>query len=151
MQAVDSAPFPFIQRSGDLMAVNRSRYVLYLALASGLILGLAHGQQAGVHRTNLQQHDLSVPGWEAVQVKIEIDPGKMVPKHTHPGEEIVYMLSGSLEYQLGDQDPVTVKAGEVMFIPAGIVHTAKNVSGSDAAEISTYIVQKGKPLAQWVK
>ena len=47
------------------------------------------------------------------------------PWHTHPGEEIIYVLEGSLEYQLKGEPPVTLKAGDVLFIPAGAIHTAK--------------------------
>ena len=51
-----------------------------------------------------------------------------------------------LEYQLEGKPPVTLKAGEVLFIPAGTIHTAKNVGSGNAAELATYIVEKGKPL-----
>ena len=50
-------------------------------------------------RTDLQRHDLSIPGRETVQVRVDFDPGATAPKHTHPGEEIVYVLEGTLEYR----------------------------------------------------
>ena len=68
------------------------------------------------------------------------------PEHSHPGEEIVYVIEGVLEYQVEGQPPVTLKAGEVLFIPAGTIHAAKNVGSGNAAELATYIVEKGKPL-----
>ena len=74
-------------------------------------------------------------------------PGCVAPKHSHPGEEIVYVIEGLLEYQLEGRPPVTLKAGEVLFIPAGTIHSAKNVGSGNAAELATYIVEKGKPLA----
>ena len=67
-------------------------------------------------------------------------------KHKHPGEEIIYVLEGSLEYQVEGKPPVTLKAGEALFIPAGTIHAAKNVGSSNGAELATYIVEKGKPL-----
>ena len=70
----------------------------------------------------------------------------VAPKHKHPGEEIVYVLAGTLEYQLEGQPPVTLKAGDVLFVPAGAIHAAKNVGDSQAAELATYIVEKGKPF-----
>ena len=103
------------------------------------------------HRTDLQRQDLTVPGREAVQVRVDVDPGKTAPKHKHPGEEVIYVLEGTLEYQIEDQPPVTLKAGDVFFIPAGAVHSAKNVGQDNAAELATYIVEKGKPLAEFVK
>jgi quercetin dioxygenase-like cupin family protein len=122
-----------------------------LAIASTLVLQLALAQQPGVHRTELQRHDISVPGWEAVQVRIDIDPGSIVPNHKHPGEEVVYVLDGSLEYRLEGSPPVTLKAGGVLFIPKGVVHNVKNVGRDNASEVSIYIVEKGKPLAEPVK
>ena len=122
-----------------------------LIIGSGLILHLAHAQGPGIKRTDLQQYDLSVPGREVVQVRVDIAPGVVAPKHSHPGEEIIYVLEGSLEYQVEGKPPVTLKAGEVLFIPYGTVHAAKNAGSDNAAELATYIVEKGKPLVTVVK
>ena len=113
--------------------------------------GLTQAQQPGVKRTDLQQHDLSVPGREVVQVRVDIAPGVLAPNHSHPGEEIVYVIEGLLEYQLEGRPPVTLKPGEVLFIPAGTIHSAKNVGSVNAAELATYIVEKGKPLVTLAK
>jgi len=102
--------------------------------------------QQGVKRTDLQQHDLSIPGREVVQVRVDIAPGVLAPDHSHPGEEIIYVIEGTLEYRLEGKPPMTLKAGEVLFIPAGAVHSARNVGSVNAAELATYIVEKGKPL-----
>jgi len=107
-------------------------------------------QQAGTKRTDLQRHDLSAPGREAIQVRVDFDPGYVVPRHTHPGEEIIYVIEGTLEYEI-DGKPVKVKAGDVLFVPAGVVHTAKNIGTGNAAELATYVVEKGKPLITLVK
>jgi quercetin dioxygenase-like cupin family protein len=106
---------------------------------------------ASVTRTDLQRHDLSAPGREAVQVRVDLAPGVAFGKHTHPGEEIIYVLEGSLEYQIEDKPPVTLKAGDVLFIPAGTVHAARNVGSVTGSELATYIVEKGKPLLALVK
>ena len=71
--------------------------------------------------------------------------------HTHPGEEIIYVLEGSLEYQIEGEPPVTLKAGDVLFIPAGTIHSARNVGSGTGSELATYIVEKGKPLLTLVK
>lgn len=122
-----------------------------LIVASGLGLYAAQAQQAGVKRTDLQQHDLSIPGHEVVQAIVEIAPGVTAAKHWHPGEEIIYVLEGSLEYQLEGKPPVTLKVGDVLFIPAHTIHSAKNVGSGNAAELATYVVEKGKPLVVPVK
>jgi quercetin dioxygenase-like cupin family protein len=118
-----------------------------MAIAGSVIaMHFAQAQQPGLSRTDLQQHDLSVPGREVVQVRVDFATGVLAPRHSHPGEEIVYVIEGVIEYQLEGQSPVILKAGEVLFIPAGTIHSAKNVGRGNAAELATYIVEKGKPL-----
>lgn len=107
--------------------------------------------QTGTKRTDLQRHDLGMTGREAIQVRVDFDPGAAFGKHTHPGEEIIYVMEGSLEYQVEGKPPVTLKAGDVFFIPAGTIHAARNVGSSNAAELATYVVEKGKPLVSLVK
>src|SRR5262249_17009343 len=102
-------------------------------------------------RIDLQRHDLSVPGREVIQVRVELAPGVAFDKHTHPGEEIIYVLEGSLEYEVEGKPPVTLEAGEVLFIPPGTVQAARNVGSGNAAELATYVVEKGKPLVVVVK
>jgi quercetin dioxygenase-like cupin family protein len=88
---------------------------------------------------------------EVIQVRVDFDPGAAFGKHTHPGEEIIYVIEGTLEYEVEGKPPVKLKAGDVLFIPAGTVHAAKNVGSSNGAELATYIVEKGKPLLTLVK
>jgi quercetin dioxygenase-like cupin family protein len=120
-------------------------------LESGLTPHIAQAQQAGITRTDLQRHDLSAPGYEAVQVRVDFAPGAAFGRHTHPGEEIIYVLEGALEYQIEGKPPVTLEAGDVLFIPAGTIHAAKNAGSSTAGELATYTVEKGKPLLTLVK
>ena len=118
-----------------------------LTIGSGFALYVTQAQQkVDIRRTDLQRQDLSIPGREVVQVRVDIPAGTAFPKHSHPGEEVVYMIEGELEYQLEGRPPVTLKAGEVLFIPAGTVHAVKNVGSGNGAELATYIVEKGKPL-----
>jgi quercetin dioxygenase-like cupin family protein len=105
----------------------------------------------GFKRTELQRHDLSTPNHETVQAKGEFEPGAVVPKHTHPGEEVGFILSGELTVEVEGKPAQTLKTGDVFFIPAGTVHTGKNTSKGPTVVISTYIVEKGKPLAAMVK
>jgi len=133
------------------MNTARIMAIAVLIVGSGLALQLARAQQPGIKRTDLQRHDLSVPGREVVQVRVDFAPGVAFGKHSHPGEEIVYVLEGSLEYQLEGKPPVTLKAGEVLFIPPKTIHTAKNVGSGNGAELATYIVEKGKPILTLVK
>jgi len=103
-------------------------------------------QTPGITRTELQQHDLSIAGWETVQMRVDFAPGAGVPRHVHAGDEIVYVLKGKLEYRLDGQPRVTLKEGDVLFIPKGKPHSAENVGLEAGSELATYVVQKDKPL-----
>jgi quercetin dioxygenase-like cupin family protein len=122
-----------------------------LVSASGLALHSASAQQQGVKRTELQRHDLSVTGREVLQVRVDLDPGVTFPMHSHPGEEIIYVLEGVWEYQVEGKGAMTLEAGDVLFIPAGVNHGAKNVGSDKGSELATYIVEKGKPLVVLAK
>jgi quercetin dioxygenase-like cupin family protein len=128
------------------MKAARILAVAALIVGGGLALNVAQSQQPGVTRSDLLRHDLSVPGREVIQVRVDFAPGVAFPPHSHPGEEIAYVIEGLLEYRLEGRPPVTLKAGEALFIPAGTIHSAKNVGTDKAAELATYLVEKGKPL-----
>jgi quercetin dioxygenase-like cupin family protein len=128
------------------MKTTRILAVAMLVAGGGLALNVAQSQQPGVTRKDLLRHDLSVPGREMIQARVDFAPGAAFPPHSHPGEEIAYVIEGELEYQLEGRPLVTLKAGEALFIPAGMIHAAKNVGTDNAAELATYLVEKGKPL-----
>ena len=129
--------------------MKTARIIATAALAIGA--GVVLAQQPAVKRTDLQRHDLSAPGREVIQVRVDFDPGYVSPKHTHPGEEIIYVIEGTIEYQVEGKPTATYKAGEVLMVPAGTPHAAKNVGNVNAAELATYVVEKGKPLITLVK
>lgn len=128
------------------MKMTRTLAAATLIAAGALALQTAQAQQPGITRTDLVRNDLSVPGREVIQVRVDFAPGAAYGKHSHPGEEIAYVLEGTLEYQFEGEPPVTLKAGEALFIPAGTIHAAKNVGSGNASELATYVVEKGKPL-----
>jgi len=100
----------------------------------------------GLTRTDLQRHDLSIPGREVIQNRVDITPDAPPVRHKHPGEEIIYVLEGTLEYSIDGREPATFNPGEVLLVPAETVHSVRNIGGGNAAELATYIVEKGKPL-----
>lgn len=103
-------------------------------------------QAPGLWPTDLQRRDLSVPGREVVQSRVHIGPEAPLVRHTHPGVEIIYVLEGALEYQLEGQPPKTFHAGEALTVPAGVIHAVRNAGRGNAADLATYVVEKGKPL-----
>jgi quercetin dioxygenase-like cupin family protein len=120
-------------------------FAAVLAPAGVAVLAVAQAPP-GITRTDLQREDLSTPGREAIQVLVEFAPGASFPAHSHPGEELVFVTAGSLEYAVAGKPPVTLESGDVLFIPAGAIHAVRNVGTGTGAELATYIVDKGKPL-----
>ena len=112
-----------------------------------LAAGLLCAQSAGFHRTVLQKKDLSIPGHETVVARVEIDPGASVGRHTHPGEEISYILDGQADILIEGQAPLHVKAGDSFIVPAGAKHDAHNTGSVPMHLVGVYVVEKGKPLA----
>lgn len=130
------------------MKKKKNTLLSIMAIAGLTVFSIsAQAQQQGVRRVDLQKHDLSIPGHEAVQVRVELSPGVLFPRHKHPGEEIIYVLEGLIEYKIDGEPAVTLKPGDVLFVPAGAIHSAKNVGTGNAAELATYIVDKTKPLS----
>lgn len=125
-----------------------SKYLVALAL----VIASASSAQVrppGSTRTDLQRHDLSTPGREVLQARVDFAPGASFPAHRHPGEEIIYVLSGTLEYGVEGQPPVTLEAGDVLFVPAGVFHSARNIGNTPGSELATYVLEKGKPLTEF--
>jgi quercetin dioxygenase-like cupin family protein len=118
-----------------------------LTLAVTAAFGGRAGAQPSFKRTILQQHDLSTAGREAVTAIAEFSPGAVAAPHTHPGEEIGYVIEGSIVVEQQGQAPKTVSAGQTFFIPAGTVHGARNEGSQISKVVATYVVEKDKPLA----
>jgi quercetin dioxygenase-like cupin family protein len=114
-----------------------------LAITAGTLLA----QASGLTRTMVGRGDVSVPGREAVVARVEVAPGAKAGRHTHPGDEISYVIEGTAQLLIDGQAPRTVKAGESFIIPAGVVHDAHNDSDAPIKLVGVYVVEKGKPLA----
>jgi quercetin dioxygenase-like cupin family protein len=128
------------------MKLARTAIAAATIVLAGVGLYALPAQQPDIRRIDVQRHDLAVPGYEVVQVRVEIGAGAAFGRHHHPGDEIVNVLEGTLEYVLEGQAPVTLRAGEALVVPAGVIHSARNRTGVTGAELATYIVPKGKPL-----
>ena len=118
-------------------------------VTAGLLLlafGVVAAQAPAVKRTVLQKGDLSVPGHEVVTARAELPPSGSTGRHTHPGEEVSYVVDGSVTVQVEGSPDRLLKAGDVFLIPAGAVHGATNNAPGTATIIANYIVEKGKPL-----
>ena len=120
---------------------------LTLTVVALALTGALAAQQPAFKRTTLQQSDLSAPGREVVQAVADFEPRATPGRHTHPGEEIGYVLEGTFLIEQDGKAPVTLKAGGTFLIPAGMIHNATNTGAGPGKILATYIVEKGKPLA----
>lgn len=125
--------------------------VSVLIVAFGVLATGVRAQQPGFSRTVLQRGDLSTPGHEVVTAVAEFQPGATVGMHTHPGEEVAYILEGTVLLEQQGKPAVTLKAGETFLIPPNTPHNATNKDTQRARVLANYIVEKGKPLATPVK
>jgi quercetin dioxygenase-like cupin family protein len=118
-----------------------------ILIALLLCSGAALAQNPGLRRTVVTKADVAAPGREAVVARVDVDPGAYAGRHSHPGDEISYVLEGEGELLVDGQDPRRVKAGEAFVIPAGTIHDAHNVGSATMKLVGVYVVDKGKPLA----
>jgi quercetin dioxygenase-like cupin family protein len=125
------------------MPLNWKSGVALLTVAAGALFA----QNPGIQRTILQRQDISVPGREVVVARVEIAPGTFAGRHTHPGEEISYILEGEGEILVEGKPPLKVKPGDSFVIPSGARHDAHNTGTQPLKLAGIYVVEKGKPLA----
>ena len=114
-----------------------------LLVTAGVLLA----QTPAIQRTVVTKKDVSVPGREAVIARVEIVPGGFAGRHTHPGDEISYIMEGEAEILMDGQPTLKVKAGDGFVVPAGVKHDAHNTGTQTLKLVGVYVVDKGKPLA----
>jgi quercetin dioxygenase-like cupin family protein len=108
----------------------------------------ATDELAGVlRRTEVQRGASSIPGREIVQVLTEIPVGVESGWHTHPGEEVGYIVAGTVEMKIRDADTLILHAGDGFLIPPRTPHNARDLGPGTGRMLSTYIVEIGQPLA----
>jgi len=120
--------------------------------ATGFIATEASAQGApaatpGLNRKLLSRMDGPMAGYETVTMEVEIDANVMIGRHTHPGIEAGYVVSGEVELPIEGQPTRVIKAGEGFQIPPNTPHAGVKNGPNKVKLVSTYIVEKGKPLA----
>lgn len=128
------------------MAIKHGKKIAAAVALLGFA-GVLVAQAPGLTRQLVTKADVSVPGREAVVARVEVAPGGVAGWHTHPGDEISYVMEGEATLLVAGQAPRQVKAGEGFVIPAGVVHNAKNDGAAPIKLVGVYVVEKGKPLA----
>ncbi|MDC8759977.1 cupin domain-containing protein [Janthinobacterium fluminis] len=125
-----------------LTSLPRAALALLLCAAGAV----ATAQSGAIKRTVIERADVSVPHREAVVARVELAPGGVAGRHTHPGDEISYVLEGEGELLIDGAAPRPLKAGDAFVVPAGTVHDAKNTGAATLRVVGVYVVEKGKPL-----
>jgi quercetin dioxygenase-like cupin family protein len=105
------------------------------------------GLAARLTRTEVQRSGSSIPGREIVQVLTQIPEGVESGWHTHPGEEVGYILAGTVEMAVEGRPTATLHAGQGFLIPPRTPHNARDLGPGTGQMLSTYIVEVGQPLA----
>jgi len=101
----------------------------------------------GVTRKILSQTDGPVPGFVTIIVEAEIEAGVTVARHTHPGIESAYIVEGGLDLPIEGQPTRALKPGDGFVVPANTPHAGGKNGDHKTKIASTYVVEKGKPLA----
>ena len=101
-------------------------------------------------RTELQHSASSIPGREIVQVLTEIPAGVESGWHTHPGEEVGYILAGTVKMMIEGRPSLRLQAGDPFFIPPRTPHNALDLGPETGQMLSTYIVETDQPVATFV-
>jgi quercetin dioxygenase-like cupin family protein len=122
-------------------------WTVLVMLLVALTAGALYSQNPGIQRTVVHKADVSVPGREAIIARVEIAPQARAGRHTHPGEEITYVLEGEGEILIEGKPPLKIKGGDGFVIPANARHDAHNTGSAPLKLVATYVVEKGKPLA----
>lgn len=102
---------------------------------------------ATLKRTEIQRGPSSIPGREIVQVRTEIPVGVASGWHTHPGEEVGYIVAGTVQMEIRDHPTLILQAGDGFLIPPRVPHNALDLGPGTGQMLSTYIVEVGRPIA----
>jgi quercetin dioxygenase-like cupin family protein len=127
--------------------ISRAAALCLMTLSLGLS-AVAQNPAAAppIKRIPLQRFDVPGTLFETVIGIAEIAPNVAIGRHTHPGPESGYVMTGSFELLIDGQPPRLLKVGDSYQVPSGTVHDAR--SGPEGAKVlATYVVQKGQPLA----
>jgi quercetin dioxygenase-like cupin family protein len=132
------------------MLSRRNFSACAICAAVGFAATEAHAQSTqagpGFKRTILQKTELPDSKYVTILVAVDIDPGTVVARHTHPGVESAYVVEGEFELAVKGQPAKTVKAGDGFQLPPETPHGGRN-GAKPTRLVVTYVVDKDKPLA----
>jgi quercetin dioxygenase-like cupin family protein len=132
---------------------KKGRAIMFrIITVAGVVLaaGAALAADSGVARTVFGRMDVPA-GYETVVGSAELPPGTSIGRHSHHGTEFGYVASGEVEFVVEGQPPYRLKAGGFYKIDAGKIHDVHNIGADPVKAIATWVIEKGKPLADPAK
>lgn len=129
------------------------RSVMFVAaIAVGAGLATVAPAQDSAARKELKRADVSgAPGMEIISSITELKPGDDFARHLHHGVEAGYVVQGGM-IQMPGQQPTMLATGAPIFNLRDAVHAGYKVIGpGNIILYTTHVVDKGKPLYDWVK
>ncbi|MGH8750795.1 MAG: cupin domain-containing protein, partial [Burkholderiales bacterium] len=131
----------------------RRNLLLAIVLTLGIVIGVTGSQLLGAQAVPLKPTDLlkadaaGMPGIEIIVTQVEFAPGATTGKHSHPGQEVTYVLEGSGVLEMEGEAPAVIKTGAVTYIPARKVHESKNGSATAPMKVLVFRIHpKGQPV-----
>jgi quercetin dioxygenase-like cupin family protein len=76
-----------------------------------------------------------------------LEPGHAPHPHSHPHEQIVYVLSGQLRFVVGDEEAV-VGTGDLLVVPPGVEHWAETIGDEPALDLSVFSPRRDEYAAE---
>jgi quercetin dioxygenase-like cupin family protein len=86
-------------------------------------------------------------GLSVQAIRVDYEPaGFTRGTHRHPAGAYVYVIDGSVEFVVGDDEPVVLKAGESFYEPPGALHLASRETSGDvpASLIAFFVLGDGE-------
>jgi quercetin dioxygenase-like cupin family protein len=126
---------------------------MFRTIAAGFVLvaaGAALAADSGVTRSIYSRMDVPA-GYETVVGSADLPPAMAIGRHTHHGTEFGYIAVGEVEFTVEGQAPYKLKAGSFYKIDAGKIHDVRNIGADPAKAVATWVIEKGKPLAEPAK
>ena len=84
-----------------------------------------------------------IVGKDIMLARVFLKKGCIVPEHSHPNEQVTYILEGALKFWI-DGKEIVVHSGEVLTIPPNMPHKAEAVEDTDDLDVFT------PPRADWI-
>jgi quercetin dioxygenase-like cupin family protein len=126
--------------------MNRSVLVgaLVVAFGCGIGAGLAVSQEKPKIKELVKTDLTGIEGKEIIVAEVDAPPHSVTPLHTHPGDEVVYQIEGTVNSAANGKTQER-HPGEVSIFKRGVV-SGGTVGDEPSRLLAILVVDKGKPV-----